>query len=64
MTLAGLLLVVVVVAVLAITYHKHMQAIWEDIAIEEADELFDSYVKHCEYRIHTELHTLIVDETK
>lgn len=44
-------------------YHYYMRRIYADIAHDEADELFRDYAAHCEYRVHTELHTLILDET-
>lgn len=63
-SMCGVVAMIFAVVAIVLTYHKHMQAVWKDIAKEEADEMFDNYVRHCEYRVHTELHTMIVDETK
>lgn len=61
----GLITFILTIAALLLTYHKHMQAVWEDIAEETAEEMFEEYVHNCEYRVHTEVRTqIVVDETK
>lgn len=61
----GLITFILTIAALLLTYHKHMQAVWEDIAEETAEEMFEEYVHNCEYRVHTEVRAqIVVDETK
>ena len=63
--ISGLIVFILTIAALLLTYHKHMQAIWKDIAEETAEEMFEEYVHNCEYRVHTEVRTqIVVDETK
>lgn len=61
----GLITFILTIAAVLLAYHKHMQAIWKDIAEEDAEEMFEEYVHNCEYRVHTEVRTqIVVDETK
>lgn len=61
----GLITFILTIAAVLLTYHKHMQAVWKDIAEEDAEEMFEEYVHNCEYRVHTEVRTqIVVDETK
>lgn len=61
---SGALLTVLVTALIAAGYCVHMWHVLRDIAREDAkkqaDTLFNSYVKNCEYRVITQLK--IVDE--
>lgn len=64
-TIIGFITFILTIAAVLLTYHKHMQAVWEDIAEETAEEMFEEYVHNCEYRVHTEVRTqIVVDETK
>lgn len=63
-TVCGWVALFLGVACLLLMYHKVMQSMYKDFSHEEADELFDDYVRHCEFHVHTKLHTQIVDETK
>lgn len=61
---SGAFVMVVAVALIAAGYCVHMWHILRDIANEDAkkqaDRLFNSYVRNCEYRVITQLK--IVDE--
>ena len=60
----GALIVTVAVGLIAAGYIVHMWHVLKEIAREnareEADRMFDDYVRHCTYRIHQTLR--IVDE--
>lgn len=62
--LSGSAILVIVVSCIACGYILHMWHVLKDIANEDAkkqaDRLFNSYVKGCEYRVHTSLR--IIDE--
>lgn len=63
--ISGLIVFILTISALLLTYHKHMQSVWKDIAEEDAEEMFEEYVHNCEYRVHTEVRTqIVVDETK
>ena len=51
-------------AILLLLWWVHVWGVMKDITREDAremaDELFDDYVRHCEYRVH--IRTRIVDE--
>lgn len=61
---SGAFVMVVAVALIATGYCVHMWHVLRDIANEDAkkqaDRLFNSYVRNCEYRVITQLK--IVDE--
>lgn len=57
--ISGLIVFILTIAALLLTYHKHMSAIWKDIAEETAEEMFEEYVHNCEYRVHTKIVTEI-----
>lgn len=61
---SGAFVMVVAVALIAAGYCVHMWHVLRDIANEDAkkqaDRLFNSYVRNCEYRVITQLK--IVDE--
>jgi hypothetical protein len=62
--LSGSALLTVVIACIVCGYILHMWHVLKDIANEDArkqaDRLFNSYVKNCEYKVHTQL--VITDE--
>jgi type IV secretory pathway TrbD component len=62
--ICGAFIMVLAVALIAAGYCVHMWHILREIAREDAkkqaDKLFNSYVKNCEYRVITSLR--IVDE--
>ena len=62
--IGGAFIMVLAVALIAAGYCVHMWHILREIAREDAkkqaDKLFNSYVKNCEYRVITSLR--IVDE--
>lgn len=62
--IGGALTLALTIGALIAAYHAYMICIYRDIAREdaeeEADRLFNSYVRNCEYRVITQLK--IVDE--
>lgn len=60
----GWVALVLAIAWLLLMYHKIMQSMYKDISQEDANKMFDDYVRNCEYHVHTKLYTHIVDETK
>ena len=62
--ITGSALLLLFFGIIGVGYHKHMKAIYDDIAHEEAqdmaDEMFDEAMERAEFHVHSRLE--IVDE--
>lgn len=62
--ITGSALLMLFFGIIGVGYHKHMKAIYDDIAHEEAqgmaDEMFDEAMERAEFHVHSRLE--IVDE--
>ena len=60
----GTAVLLIFFGIIGVGYHKHMKAIYDDIAHEEAhgmaDEMFDEAMERAEFHVHSRLE--IVDE--
>ena len=64
--ITGSALLLLFFGIIGVGYHKHMKAIYEDIAHEEAEEIadrrFDEACEHAEIRVKQQL--VIIDEMR
>lgn len=66
MKLIGLAVLVVAAIVVIITYHRHMTAIYKDIAVHEAERLAEQRFREMirDARVQLRQRIEIIDETK